>query len=358
MAARAGAAALALILALLSTAGAARAEDKEQGGDRLRLYTHEADLADMSWGGTLVINDTLAVFTTVLKSLPDRVNVLPTENYYYVRFAHQGVRYVGNIRLAAADRDQGRVHFSFSEEPTDWNSEPADHHGAFGPDRGVSVEKIAALEYRVSADGKSVTFALNDLSKVKPRPGYLTADERFLGPVFDESGIRFFLVFNARLKVFHFLLDETDRVTDEFFASKASNRIVIGKRTGFAFYVSDSRKILIGASRRQSELNTYLDGPFDQLPENFVAGDELRDAMVASEPGAKGTVDRLGNFNDGSGRFLIHPYMLYRELSDLAVFHRCVTSRQVKPAEQPLCFVIDEQESQRRNPRPRALKGR
>jgi len=216
----------------------------------------------------------------------------------------------------------------------------------------------AKLEYRVSAGGKSVIFVLNDLSKVKPPQGYLSADEKFLGPVFDESGIRFFLVFNAQLRIFHFLLDETESVADEFFASKASAQIVIGKRTGFAVYVSGNRKILIGASRRQSELNTYLDGPFDQLPENFIAGDELRDAMIASEPGVKGTIDRLGNFNNGAGRFLIHPYMLYRDVSDLGVFARCVSSRQVKPAEQPLCFVIDEQEAQRRNPRPLALKRR
>ena len=91
------------------------------------------------------------MFLAVLGSLPERVNVLPTENYYYVRFVHKGVRYVGNIRLAAADRDQGKVHFSFSEEPTDWNGEPADRHGTFGAGEGVSVQKVAALEYRVSA---------------------------------------------------------------------------------------------------------------------------------------------------------------------------------------------------------------
>jgi hypothetical protein len=355
MAARAAAVTLALLLA----AGAALAQDRE----RLQLRTNEADIAETQWhgklgNGALAIDDTLAVFTFVLSNLPDRVKVLPTENYYYVRFAHKGVRYVGNIRLAAADRDQGKVHFSFSEEPTDWNNEPADKYYAFGTDKSVSVEKIATLEYRVSAGGKSVTFALNDLSKVQPPPGYLGADEKFLGPVFDESGIRFFLVFNTRLRVFHFLLDETEPVADEFFASKAASQIVIGKRTGFAFYVSGNRKILIGASKRQSELNTSLDGPFDQLPENFIAGDDLRDAMIASEPGVKGTIDRLGNFNNGSGRFLIHPYMLYRQVADLAVFHRCVSSRQVKPAEQPLCFVIDDQESQRPNPRPLALKSR
>jgi len=347
--------AAAVTLALLLAAGGARAQDREPVPP---LHTNEDDIGETQWDGKLAIDDTLAVFTAVLGSLPDRVSVLPTENYYYVRFAHKGVRYVGNIRLAATDRDQGKVHFSFSEEPTDWNSEPADKHEAFGADKSVSVEKISALEYRVSAGSKNVTFALNDLSKVQPPPGYLRADERFLGPVFDESGIRFFLVFNTRLKIFHFLLDETEPVADQFFASKVSGRIVIGKRTGFAFYVSGNRKILIGASKRQSELNTTLDGPFDQLPENFIAGDELRDAMVASDPGVKGAIDRLGNFNDGRGRFLIHPYMLYRQVSDLSVFHRCASSRQGKPAQQPLCFVIDEQESQRHNPRPLALKRR
>lgn len=349
---RAAAGAVAAALALLIFASAAPAQD------RSLLHTNEVDLGELRERGALAITDTFAVFSYVLNALPERVNVLPTENYYYVRFVHDGVRYVGNIRLAAADRDQGKVNFSYSEQPTDWNNEPEERHEAFGSDKGVSVEKLAPLEYRVSLAGKSVTFALNDLSKVQPPAGLLTADEKFVGPVFDESGIRFFLVFNTRLKIFHFLLDETEPVADAFFPSKAARGIVIGKRTGFAFYVSGHRKIMIGASERQSRLNTYLDGPFDQLPENFITGDALRDAMIAAEPGVKGMVDRLGNFSNGSGRFLIHPYMLYRELGDLAVFQRCVASAKVKPADRPLCFVIDDQKAQRKNPRPRALTGR
>jgi hypothetical protein len=342
----------ALALVLLIFASAAPAQDQS------RLHTNEADVGELRPGSTLAVADTFAVFSYVLNALPERVNVLPTENYYYVRFARDGVRYVGNIRLAAADRNQGKVNFSYSEEPTDWNNEPEERHEAFGADQGVSVEKLAPLEYRVALAGKSVTFALNDLSKVQPPAGLLTADEKFLGPVFDESGIRFFLVFNTRLKIFHFLLDETEPVADVFFPSKTTTQIVIGKRTGFAFYIAGIRKIMIGASERQSRLNTYFDGPFDQLPENFIAGDELRDAMVAAEPGVKGHIDRLGNFDNGEGRFLIHPYMLYRELGDLAVFQRCVASPKIKPADRPLCFVIDDQEAQRKNPRPRALTRR
>ena len=345
----------ALIASVVLLAGAGASAQER---DRLRLQSNEADIAELQGAGALAIGDPLAVFLAVLGSLPERVNVLPTENYYYVRFVHKSVRYVGNVRLAVADRDDGKVHFSFSEKPTDWNAQADDRHGTFGAGEGVSVQKVAALEYRVSAGGKSVSFALNDLSKVRPPPGYLTADEQFLGPVFDESGIRFFLVFNARLKVFHFLLDETEAVADEFVPGKASSQTVVGKRTGFAFYLWDRRKILIGVNERQSRLNTYLDGPFDQLPENFVEGDSLRDAIVASEPGVRGKIDRLGNFIDGSARFLVHPYMLYRKPADLSVFHRCVSSRTVKPADRPLCFVITDDEAQRRQPRPLALKKR
>jgi hypothetical protein len=349
----------AVIASVLLLAGAGASAQER---DRLALQTNEADIAELQGASTLAsalaINDPLAVLLAVLGSLPERVKVLPTENYYYVRFAHKGVRYVGNIRLAAADRDDGKVHFSFSEEPTDWNAPPDDRHGTFGAGEGVSVQKVAALEYRVSARGKSVSFALNDLSKVRPPAGYLTEHEQFLGPVFDESGIRFFFVFNTRMKVFHFLLDETEAVADELVLAKTLGRTIIGKRTGFAFYLWDKRKILIGANERQSRLNTPLDGPFDQLPENFIEGDRLRDAMVAADPGVRGKIDRLGNFIDGSARFLVHPYMVYREVGDLSVFHRCVSSRAVKPADRPLCFVITDDEAQRRNPRPLALKRR
>jgi len=206
--------------------------------------------------------------------------------------------------------------------------------------------------------GKSVTFALNDLSQVKPPPGFLRADEDYIGPSFDESGFRFFLVYNRRLKVFHFLLDETAKVPDQFFAAKASDRIQIGKRSGFAFYRYDGRKILIGVSAPQSRLNTYFDGPFDQLPENFIEGETLRDAIVAADPRAKGKIDRLGYYADGMSRYLIHPFLPYWQVSDLAVFHRCEVAKSVPAARRPLCFVVDNEEAERPNPRPLALKRR
>jgi hypothetical protein len=220
------------------------------------------------------------------------------------------------------------------------------------------VEKAGTLTYRIAHAGKTVTFVLNDLALVRPPQEVMRTDEKFLGPVFDESGIRFFLMFNARLKLFHFILDETVPVADRLTTLKAAAPVEIGSRTGFAFYPFEGRKILVGADVRQSRLNTYFDGPFDQLPENFIEGEALREAILAADPSVKGKIDRLGNFADGSGRYLIHPYMLYRQPGDLAVFSRCATAKAVAAASRPACFVIDDNEAQRKNPQPLALKRR
>jgi hypothetical protein len=160
------------------------------------------------------------------------------------------------------------------------------------------------------------------------------------------------------LKIFHYLLDDTAQTADVFFTAKATCRIMIGRRTGFVFYRYGDRKILIGVNARQSQLNTAFDGPFDQLPENFIEGELLRDAIISADPGVKGEIDRLGNFTGGSNRYLIHPYLPYRRISDLMVFHRCANARSVAVAQRPRCFVINNEEAQRRNPRPLALSGR
>ena len=44
---------------------------------------------------------------------------------------------------------------------------------------------------------------------MKPPAGAIGADETYIGPIFDDSAIRFFLVYNRKLKTFHYILDET-----------------------------------------------------------------------------------------------------------------------------------------------------
>ena len=328
----------AFALLLLGADGA-----RAQSAEKPRLYTNEAFVEDATRAASLALKDPMSVFAYVLGNLPARVTVYPTENYYYFQFVHDGTRYAGNIRLDASDRDAGKLHFAYYEDLAEWKAEQGVTHVVLDRAVGVTVEKLAPLVYRVSHAATAVVFALNDLSKVVPPPRAIGADETFIGPVFDESAVRFFLVYNRKLKLFHYVLDETVRVADNFNVATGSDRILIGKRTGFAFYRDHrlDRKILIGVFEGNSRVNNYYDGPFDQLPDNFIEGEALRSIILEVEPSLAGKIDRFGGSPDGSDRFLISPYLHYRTDDDLLVFHRCAVSRQVPADRYYACFVIE-----------------
>jgi hypothetical protein len=322
---------------------------------RPRIYTNQQFLEDVALNNTLKIKDAVSVFSMVLESLPDRVTVYPTENYYYFKFNYAGIQYSGNIRLENERRDEGKVHFAFAPEYTEWKSseEPAVFKILTKAD-GVSIEKINDLSYRVSHGAKSVVFDLNDLRHVKPPQGAMSRDERFIGPVFDESGVRFLLVYNQKLKAFHYLLDETITPNEIFTPSPSTDRILIGKRTGFAFYRDHklNRKILIGVFEGNSRVNNYYDGPFDQLPDNFIEGNSLRDAILEVAPNLKGRIDRYGSSFDGETRYMVAPYTHYSVEDDLLMFHRCAESKDVPAAQYHLCFVYDDSEDEAQSAPP------
>jgi hypothetical protein len=309
-----------------------------------RLMTHESFVEDAIGATKLPLADPVAMFAYVLGALPGRVKVYPTENYYYFRFVHNKVPYAGNIRLDAIDRDLGKVHFAFYEDLAEWKDESEVTHVVLDMTQGVAVEKLDRLLYRISYRDKTVVFALNDLSGVKPPVGLLGPDERYVGPVFDDSAIRFFLIYNSKLKIFHYILDESIEVADQFTPASATDRILIGKRTGFAFYRDHKleRKILIGVFEGNARVNNYFDGPFDQLPDNFIEGETLRDIILEVDPSLKGQIDRLGGSAGGADRFLISPYMFYRQENDLLAFDRCAASGKISPDLYYACFVVDE----------------
>jgi len=338
----------------LVAAGCAAAAAADQAPPRPRLVTHESLVDELMRPAELPEGDPLAMFAYVLRALPERVKVYPTENYYYFSFMYKKVRYAGNMRLDAMDRDQGKVHFAYYEDLAEWKDESPVTHVVLDMTQGVAVEKLDRLLYRISYGDKTVVFALNDLSAVKPPPGAIGPDEKYIGPIFDDSAIRFFLVYNTKLKIFHYLLDETAPVADQFSPAASTDRILIGKRTGFAFYRDQRlpRKILIGVFEGNARVNNYLDGPFDQLPDNFIEGDTLRDIILEVDPSLKGRIDRLGGSPDGTERFLISPYMMYRDEAELLIFERCATDAKLDAGLYHACFVVD---AEAQDGQPRAV---
>lgn len=318
-----------------------------------KLHTNQEYLEEVARATKLTTSDPLAVFAFVLESLPDSVKVYPTGNYYYFRFIHNGAPYAGNIRLDALNRDSGKVHFAYYQDLAPWAGDETDPvmkvvRVVFDTSNGVVVEKLERLVYRVALGGKSVVFVLNDLSQVRPPASVLAPDEKFVGPIFDESGLRFFLIFNSKLKAFHYILDETVSVTEEFVPSRKTDRIVIGRRTAFAFYrdMRLDRKILIGVFEGNRRANNYFDGPFDQRPDNFIEADQLRDLIYEVEPGLKGRIDRLGRSEDYTRSYAIVPYIHYRTEDDLYVIHKCVTSTLFPASFYYNCFVVERSPSE------------
>ena len=319
-----------------------------EGTDRPRLYTNEAFVEDATRATTLPTTDLMAMLAFVLGSLPDSVKVYPTENYYYFSFYHNSTRYAGNIRLDASDRDEGKLHFAYYEDLAEYKEQSPAQYQKLDKSNGVTVEKLERLVYRVSYGDKSVVFRLNDLSEVKPPANIMGPDEKYIGPIFDESAIRFFLIFNKRLKLFHYVLDEPITVADQFVRTRLTSRILIGKRTGFAFYQDYrlNRKILIGVFEGNARINNYFDGPFEQLPDNFIEGETLREAILAVEPSLAGKIDRVGGAPDGSGRYLIGPYVYYRTEEEFQSFHDCATSRRRADDTYYSCFVHNDEEAE------------
>ena len=315
-----------------------------------QFYTNQSSVEDAVAAPSLPITNPMAMFSYVLGNLPERVKVYPTENYYYFSFTHDHVRYAGNIRLDVVDRDQGKVNFAYYVDLAEWKDQDPISYILLDQRNGVKVEKLEPLVYRISYGTRSVIFELNDLSKVKPPPSVLGADESYIGPVFDESAMRFFLIFNRKLKLFHYVLDETIAIADQLIPIPGSERILIGKRTGFAYYRDDKieRKILIGVFEGNSRVNNYYDGPFDQLPDNFIEGETLREAILAVDPSLTGKIDRYGISPGGQDRYLIAPYRHYRSDDDLVAFERCATNKRVPAARYYECFIYDEDSGMQR----------
>ena len=304
------------------------------------LRTNQSYVEDVTRDGTMEIGNLPAVFKFVFASLPETVRVYPTENYYYFSFYHGGLKYAGNLRLDVSDRDKGIVHFAYFTAYNDWNRDLISRHKRLSDKDGVAVEKLEKLTYRITYGEKSVVFKLNDLSNVRPKPGLLHKDEVYIGPVFDESGIQFFLVFNRKIKLFHYILNDAAAFPDTLSPSQISTRIEVGNRTGFAYYRDKhiDRRLLIGVYDGNARVNNYFDGPFDQLPDNFIKGDLLKNALIAANPEIKGNIDRLGNSPDGEGRVLIGPYKYYSNETELAEFDQCASQPEISRNAYYACF--------------------
>jgi hypothetical protein len=282
------------------------------------------------------LDNTINVFKLVFNLMKPEVTVYPTENYYYYQFESSGKTIKGNIALFADERDDGKLNFAFEEinNLPDASINVSEGVEELDSTKGVNVQKINDFEYDVTFKNKTVKFFLNRLDINPPRHLNLLQNEVYVGPSVDESGLKFHLIYNNAFKNLFWVLDE-EYYTPESFTELFENTY-IGNRTEFIFYEDKelARKILFGVKNENVRLNNWFDGPFDQLPDNYIKSDQINLKMFIEEvyPFYKGKIDKYGHFLDeASMRVAISSYLVYKSYTEVAkVYYACKNSTKTK----------------------------
>jgi len=299
-------------------AGAAEGGDDEAGGAILRFGNTNATV-ELRPGSTshLLLQQSLnegyykdevdledpdAYFWHIFSRLPAEVTVYPSENYFYFIDFISGRQIWGNIRLPSGRRERGVLSFGYSEF-VEFPSTPGTYVSRskyFTDGDGMTIKQgVDAFTWMVTYNKRTVTFHLHKLKQEPPKLFKLRSDEAFIERTFDESGIQFMLLFNTRSNYFFWVLNEEEKVPDTFMA--LDKDIVVGQRTGFAFWVDGEkppRKVLASVRKISVTRNDYYDGPFDQLADNYVEQTRISYWMERAIPGIKGRIDKYGYYTD------------------------------------------------------------
>ncbi len=304
--------------------GSPSRQDGIHQGEGGYLFFNQGWIEGMSSSGP-DLDDVDAVFWYVFSRLPDQVLVYPTEHYYYYQLHVAGHRLHGNLRLSARDRDQGILHFNYFEfnlfPPGGRNS--GGNSKAYGGQDGVEVTKLGESAYQVKYRDKAVTFKFNVLVQEPPKLFPLGEDEVFVERTFDESGFQFFLLFNEKGNYPFWVLNEEEEVPDVM--DSIGDDLVAGEHSAFVFWVDKDhgdRKVLVGVWQGYVDRNTYYDGPFDQLADDYALESGISEYMQRAYPSQRGWLDEYGYFTyrEGGARLALSTYLFYDDYADARRF--------------------------------------
>ena len=317
-----------LYAAALPSGAVAEETATETGGAPYVLLNQK--LIEGSWVEGIDLNDPDEVFWTIYSRLPDEVMIYPTENYYYWIMYINGKQIWGNIRLPAGARDRGVVsfgYFEFDEFPSPGGREGISGAKYFTDAHGMILTKIDDFTYKARYNKKEVIFHMYKLPQDPPRQFKLGENEKFIERTLDESGMHFFLIYNTERKYFFWVLNEEFPVPDTLEPEPLikSNNVLIGKRSGFVFWVDaehDDRKVMVAIRQLNSRRNDYYDGPFDQLADNYVDEVKISDYIQEAAPSLRGRIDKYGYYTDREKpmRVALSNYYTYYSKADLIKF--------------------------------------
>lgn len=269
-----------------------------------------------------------AVLDAIFTARPDGLNVYPSEGYYYFKFNNAGERIKGNFRFDIQQRDQGTFSFIYYKELANVSAEKTkDNYHVLGQEGdGVEFVKKSDFLYEIRYKDFTIPVRIYDAELELATPKNIGPEEEYVGPAYDESGIRFHLIFDYGSNNFLYVLNDMFGHPESYSALDDDNVILVGTRSKFAYFndKGNDRYVLIGVSGHNVENNNYYDGPFDQLPDSFVDGDHLKNLIEKFEPRAVGKIGPYGSFLEEEGvRYAISPYMEYFNPDQLLKYIDC-----------------------------------
>ena len=258
--------------------------------------------------------DARSVAVSVLSSLPAENVVYPTEGYFYYMFP-LGERLVsGNLRFSDIDRGTVSVgYFDFYNNRDTRSATFRDGEDgveiAFDPEAG---------RVRLSIDGVGRAFTLDDSAFTTPSYARVEG-ERLISGIRDESGYYLYLHYHRASRSFYYVLNPDEPPPERWDLVRVGDmRVYFGARSRFCFYHHEAsgRYVLVGVHRRNVWLNTWYDGPFDQVPPRLAIGEILEEAYPYVLDA--GGIDDHGRFLERAGqRVAISPYIAYRSGPEL-----------------------------------------
>ncbi len=148
----------------------------------------------------LDLADRDAVLRHVLVAMRDEITVYPSEGYYYFDFFNEGEKIRGNLRFDASFRDEGRVSFVYFK--AHGNGSNPDFFHMLSKDNGVSFKKLSPFIYELRFESLVKKIYIYDANRELADKPKLPENEEYIGPSFDESGVRFDVIFDHDSKVF------------------------------------------------------------------------------------------------------------------------------------------------------------
>ena len=314
-----------LILAFTISLGAAFLATSSQAAP---FEAHHKHIEGMDQNEDLDLEDPAAVFEYVLKSSAPEIHVGPTENYAYFKFYSQGLEWQGNMRLEVNHGAVDKVHFAYFVVPAPWHEQELGEYRTFDADAGLTITQNGRFDYAISYKGIERRLLLNDITRIE-LPGALRGkDELYLGQAHDESGLRFYLMFDTQALDFAYILDEQAPLRDRLIPFyDADPKIQVGMRSGFVFLREDEpkRTRLIGVYEDNTLRNNYFDGPFDQLPDAWDGEITVRGAFMMIDSEFAQEIDRYGNYIKEEGsRVVVAPYISYWDVRDFDPVAECL----------------------------------